>query len=135
MRLDGDANVLLSAILRGRARLVLEHPAVEEILAAEETLLEVEEYAFRLAPKKGLSTLQIDLALRTLRVTPVKRSVYARHLGEAEKRIGARDRDDVHVLALALALDIPIWTNDRDFEVSGVTCYSTEQMLRLLKII
>jgi predicted nucleic acid-binding protein len=46
-----------------------------------------------------------------------------------------RDPDDAHVLALALALEIPIWSNDRDFEISGVTCYSTEQMLRLLKII
>jgi predicted nucleic acid-binding protein len=115
--------------------LVLEHPAVEEVLATEEALLEVEEYAFRLASKKGLPGAQIDLALRTLRVTPVKRSAYSSYLGEAAKRIGARDPDDVHVLALALAFEIPIWTNDRDFEVSGVICYSTEQMLRLLKII
>ena len=135
MRLDGDANVLLSAVLRGRARLILEHSTVEEVVAAEETLLEVEEYAFRLASKKGFSRAEVDLALRTLRVTPIKRSVYAPFLSEAADRIGARDPDDAHVLALALALEIPVWTNDRDFEVSGVTCYSTEQMLQLLKII
>jgi hypothetical protein len=88
VRLDGDANVLLSAVLRGRARLILEHPAVEEVVAAEEALLEVEEYAFRLAAKKGFPRAEVDLALRTLPVTPIKRSVYAPYLSEASKRIG-----------------------------------------------
>ena len=42
MRLAAGANVLLSAVLGGRARLVLEHPNVVEILTAA-TLAEVEE--------------------------------------------------------------------------------------------
>jgi predicted nucleic acid-binding protein len=60
---------------------------------------------------------------------------YAPYLNEAADRIGSRDPDEAHVLALALALEIPIWTNDRDFEVAGVTCYTTAQMLELLEII
>jgi hypothetical protein len=27
-------------------------------------------------------------------------------------------------------MDIPVWTNDRDFEVSGKTCYSTARLLK-----
>ena len=53
MRLAGDANVLLAAVLRGRAKLVLEHPSVKEVIVTEETLPEVEEYAYRLAAKRG----------------------------------------------------------------------------------
>jgi len=46
--------------------------------------------------------------------------------------IGERDPDDVDLLALALKLDIPIWTNDRDFEKTGVATYTTAQLLSLL---
>ena len=55
MRLVADANVLLSAVLGGRARAVLEHTGVIEVLTAEATLAEVQEYAAELAAKKRLS--------------------------------------------------------------------------------
>jgi predicted nucleic acid-binding protein len=45
VRLAADANVLLSAVLGGRAKAVLEHLGVEEVLTAETTLAEVQEYA------------------------------------------------------------------------------------------
>ena len=45
MRLVADANVLLSAVLGGRAKAVLEHPGVTEILTTQITLSEVQEYA------------------------------------------------------------------------------------------
>ena len=40
MRLAADANVLLSAVLGGRARLVLETPQVGEILTVEQIMAE-----------------------------------------------------------------------------------------------
>ena len=49
MRLVADANVLLSAVLGGRANAVLEHPGVTEVLTGEITLSEVQEYAAQLA--------------------------------------------------------------------------------------
>ena len=55
MRLAADANVLLSAVLGGRARLILESPRVDEILTVEEVVREVEEYAGLLARKKRLA--------------------------------------------------------------------------------
>ena len=56
MKLAADANVLLSAVLGGRARLVLSHPKIEEILTAEVTFSEVQEYAVVLARKRRLSS-------------------------------------------------------------------------------
>ena len=38
----------------------------------------------------------------------------------AKRRIGKRDPDDVDALALALTLKLPVWSNDNDFEESGV---------------
>ena len=60
MRLVADANVLLSAVLGGRARAVLEHPQITEVLTAETTLAEVQEYAAQLAAKKHLSLDIVD---------------------------------------------------------------------------
>ena len=37
-------------------------------------------------------------------------TVRARKLAEAARRIGARDSDDVPLLALALSLRLPLWT-------------------------
>ena len=45
VRLAADANVLLSAVLGGRVQAVLGHPRVIEVLTAEATFSEVQEYA------------------------------------------------------------------------------------------
>jgi predicted nucleic acid-binding protein len=132
VRLAADANVLLSAVLGGRARAVLEHLNVEEVFTAETTLAEVQEYAPLLAGKKRLSADLVLLAVATLPVTVVDSSVYARSVPEARRRIGRRDPDDVDILALALHFGLPIWSNDNDFEVAGVEWYTTADLLTKL---
>ena len=132
MRLVADANVLLSAVLGGRAGLVLKHKAVEEVLTTAFTMGEVQEYATELARTKGLSIDVVLLATATLPVTVVERNVYADLLPEAERWIGHRDPDDAEVLALSLHLELPLWSNDRDFEGTGVERCTTAQLLRKL---
>lgn len=135
MRLAADANVLLAAVIGGRARLVLVHPDVQAVLTTERTLAEVEEYALLLARKKRLRTDLVLLAIAALPVTVVERTDYAGSLAEAERRISHRDPDDVDLLALALQFRIPIWSNDRDFEGLHVELFTTEDLLRRLQII
>ncbi len=65
MRLVADANVLLSAVLGGRAKAVLEHPAETEVLTSELTLSEVQEYASGLARKKRLPLDVVLMAVVT----------------------------------------------------------------------
>ena len=132
MRLVADANVLLSAVLGGRAKLVFGQPGVEEVLTTAFTLGEVQEYAEQLARAKRLSLDTVLLAAATLPVTIVERHVYSESLPEAERRIGQRDPEDADVLALALHLKVPVWSNDRDFEGTGVERYTTAQLLRKL---
>jgi len=43
----------------------------------------------------------------------------------ALSRIGARDPDDWPVVACALLLNCPIWTEDRDFFGVGVPIWTT----------
>ena len=132
VRLAADANVLLAAVLGGRARLVLQHPKIREVLSAEATLAEVQEYALILAWKKRLSIDLVLLAVASFPVTIVRRETYANSISEAKRRIGRRDPDDVEILALALHFQIPMWSNDKDFEDAGVEWYTTEDLLRKL---
>jgi predicted nucleic acid-binding protein len=135
VNLAADANVLLSAIIGGRARLVLTHPQVREVFTAEHTLAEVEEYVPILSKQKRLPTDILLLAVAALPVTVVNHAQYAKSIAEATKRIGPRDPEDIELLALALHLRIPIWSNDRDFERLNVDLFTTEGLLRHLRVI
>lgn len=121
MRLAADANVLLSAVIGGRARLVLSHPRVEEVLTTETVFAEVEEYAALLGQKRKIPAESLMLAVASLPVSIVAREVYARSIARARKRIGWRDPDDVELLALTLHFKVPLWSNEtsRDAGSSG----------------
>ncbi|HEY6990398.1 MAG TPA: PIN domain-containing protein [Bryobacteraceae bacterium] len=132
MKLAADANVLLSAVIGGQAARVLRHAAIEEILTTETTLAEVQEYAGQLARKRRLAIDVVLLATATLPVTTVPRATYTASMAEARKRIGRRDPDDVELLALAIQLNVPLWSNDNDFENTGVVWYTTASLLAVL---
>ena len=134
MKLVADANVLLSAVLGGRAKVVLSHPKIEGIFTTEVTLSEVEEYVILLARKRRLSLDTLLLAVATLPVSVVERETYARAVVQARRLIGQRDPDDIEILALALHLRIPLWSNDNDFEESGIEWYTTAELLQRLGI-
>ena len=134
MKLAADANVLLSAILGGRARLVLRHPKVEELLTAEATLEEVQEYAAHLARRRRLSLDLVLMAAASLPVTVVEQAEYSDSIADARQRIGHRDPDDIEILAVAIHFGIPVWSNDNDFAVAGVEWYTTARLLAKLNV-
>ncbi|HEX8712893.1 MAG TPA: PIN domain-containing protein, partial [Terracidiphilus sp.] len=90
MKLAADANVLLSAVIGGRARLVFASPEIEEILTTESVFAEVEEYAAGLGRKKKLDPDTLMLAVASLPVSIIARDVYAQSIAKARKRIGER---------------------------------------------
>jgi predicted nucleic acid-binding protein len=120
--------------LGGRAKLIHENPQVDEILTVEQIIAEVEEYAGLLARKMRLAEDLVLLAVGALPVTVVGRTGYAAAIPDAKKRIEQRDPDDVELLALALAFNIPVWSNDNDFEDAGVQWLTTEKLLQQLGI-
>lgn len=61
-------------------------------------------------------------------VLPVPAKVYVDRRDAALPRIAARDPDDWPILATALVLDCPIWTEDRDFFGAGVPTWTTERV-------
>jgi len=134
VQLVADANVLLSAVIGGRAKLVLAHPDVEAVSTPTAAMDEVYEYLPGLARKKRLQLDTLLLALAALPVTVVDRTEYRRQIGEAARRMRRRDPNDVDVLALALHLKLPVWSNDNDFEVSGVEWHTTAELLKALNV-
>jgi len=139
VKLVADANVLLAAVLGDRARAVLQHPDIDEVLTAEPTLAEVQEYAIILARKRGLSLDTLLLAVAALPVTIVDPPVYSRSLSEARKLIAKRrDPNDVDILTLALHTKLPLWSNDNDFEAAAIAVriewHTTAELLRKLGI-
>lgn len=133
MRLVADANVLLSAVLGGAAARVLRHPRVAAVMAAAPVLDEVHEYAVVLARERGLKLETLLTAVVTLPVIVIDREDYAAQLPEATKRMARRDPDDVPTLALALHLELPVWSNDDDFRGMGVPWYTTARLLKSLE--
>ena len=132
MKLAADANVLLAAILGGRARSIFGHAEIEVFTTAE-TWGEVQEYVPLLAQKRGLRLDLALLAMSALPVTVLEPDSYRAELPEAIRRIGERDPDDAPLLALALTLKIPVWSNDKDFSEAGVEWHTTESLLRHLR--
>jgi len=133
-RLVVDANPLISVLLGGAAIRVFTSGRIEEFAIAEHTLQEVQDFIPELARELLEEPDQLRLVLALLPLNPYPRESYEDRLEEAERLIAHRDPDDVEVLALALKLGYPLWSNDADFdEAKGrVTRYTTAQLLRQL---
>lgn len=113
---------------------VLDHPV--EVVTTQNVLAEVEEYLPILADrfKVDLEKAEKGFRLLKLRIAVQPRAVYEAHLEEAERRIAHIDPDDVELLALTLALKIPLWTNDKDFDQAGIEGYTTARLLAKLGV-
>lgn len=127
-----DSNVLLSAVIGKAARRVFVEVPELVVVTTEENIAEVEEYLPSLAEKYGLD---LDQLLDVLALLPVERypeSAYASHVEDARRYLVGRDPDDVPLAALALKLEVPVWSNDQDFKSVPVKRYTTARLLKAL---
>jgi len=58
----------------------------------------------------------------------VDRSLYEEFEDRARARIATRDVNDWPVVATALPIDAPIWTEDRDFFGSGIATWTSDRI-------
>ncbi len=87
----------------------------------------------KLAAKKRLDLTLLITAFHLLPIAWQESEVFASFEGEARRRIGRRDQDDWPTVALALALNAPVWTQDKDFTGSGLVIYTTGKLLDALR--
>lgn len=123
-----DANILIRAVLGQRVRRILEaHAESISFFVPETAYEEAVEHLTALVvkrggdPRKAVATLKAMAALATM----VGDDLYSDFEAEARKRLGARDPEDWPVLAAALALGCPIWTEDTDFFGCGVATWTS----------
>lgn len=132
-KLAADANVILSAVA-GKAALRVFLVGNIEFVTTRFNIEEVGEYLGIMAGKYGLSETILQSQLKLLPLEIHDRHVYNDSLERASKKLSEKDPDDIELLALALKLKIPIWSNDKDFKHAGIEVYTTAQLLKNLKI-
>lgn len=126
-----DANVLLSAAIgKAALRVIVKHAV--EVHVSDFNSSEVERYVPRLCEKFSLPQDVVELQWRLLPVARHSEAEYAGHLGWARRQLEDRDPDDAHPLALAKALQLPLWSNDSDLQGHGIECYTTAVLLKML---
>jgi len=126
-----DANILLRAVLGTRVRQLLEtYEDIAGFYSPDVCFGEAQEYLPDLAKRRAVDS---SLALTVLKelsriVVSVDRSLYESYEKLARERIERRDPDDWPVVAVALMLDVPVWTEDQDFFGSGIPTWTTDRV-------
>ena len=131
-RLVIDANILIRAVLGRRAKeTITSHAEDADFFAPEVAFDNAEEHLPAVLTKfNRIAEIEPALAfLKQLRdiVAAVPEDAYLDIKAEALARI-QRDPDDWPVLAVAMLLDCPIWTEDNDFFGTGVPTWTTDRI-------
>jgi predicted nucleic acid-binding protein len=126
-----DANILIRFVLGEKVpALLAAHAATIDFLAPDSAFDEVRKHLPTILRARGddgtgeIAALD-ELNAVTAIVTPVPASSYEPLRAAALARIGQRDPHDWQVLACALLLRCPIWTEDRDFFGTGIATWTT----------
>ena len=87
-------------------------------------------YLHDLSRKRRLDTETGDVVLEQISriVQVVETALYADYEQAARERIERRDPDDWPVVAVALSLNLPIWTEDQDLFGAGIATWTTDRV-------
>ena len=94
---------------------------------------EVAEHVPALSGRRGLDAGLLLAALSVMPVDWQPPAVYEPEREEAERRMAGHDLEDWPTVALALTRSLPIWSQDKDLEVAGLTLYTTGQLLDAIR--
>jgi predicted nucleic acid-binding protein len=126
-----DANILIRAVLGKRVReLLLEHSEGVKFFAPDVAYADARKYLPELLTKRGVNAvpaMEVLDALETI-VQPLEFELYAGVQIQALQRIAIRDADDWPVLACAMTIGCPVWTEDADFFGTGVATWTTDRV-------
>lgn len=132
-----DANILIRGVLGARVLSLLRMYAERvEFLAPDTAFEEARVELPAILERRGVPVPPAMAILDQLRelVENVDSERYRDFEMLARQRIARRDEDDWPVLACALALDCPIWTEDTDFFGCGVATWTTDRVELYLEL-
>jgi predicted nucleic acid-binding protein len=131
-----DANILVRAVLGKCVRELIEAYAGDASFFVQEVAYaEAEENLAALVIKRGGDPEKALALLRSLGqlMELIGSEVYSEFEAEARERLGQRDPEDWPMLAAALALGCPIWTEDTDFFGCGVATWTSDRVRMFLR--
>ena len=137
MQLVVDANILFAAFLKEAVTRELLLDSRLSLFAPEHLIQETSRHLNHSASIRrriGLSdrALQELFSILTLRIQVVSKKSYQSFVKEAQ--LFAPHEEDAPYLALAMFLNIPIWSNDKGFKnQEKVRVYSTQELLVVLE--
>lgn len=126
-----DSNILIRAVLGKRVReLIVEHASSIRFFAPDIAYADARKYLPPLLEKRGV---RAEAAMRVLDglaaiVHAIDADVYLGMKQQALERIERRDADDWPILACAMTLGCPVWTEDTDFFGTGVATWTTDRV-------
>jgi predicted nucleic acid-binding protein len=126
-----DANILIRAVLGPRVRtLILENSESVKFFVPAVCVADARKYLPEILSVRGLDPSDaLDVLVGLMGHIQTLEDVWLEDFeSEARDRMQNRDPDDWPVLAAALALDCPIWTQDADFFGVGVVTWSTQNI-------
>lgn len=126
-----DANILIRAVLGNRVRdLIFHNAGTVKFFAPSVAYADARKYLPGLLKKRGISiepALAVLDALESV-VQRVDEELYVGLQAQALQRIAVRDADDWPVLACAMSMGCPVWTEDADFFGTGVATWTTDRI-------
>lgn len=126
-----DANILIRAAVGVKALYLIEANADQvRFFAPDVAFNDARAYLPELIRRRGLCVDSGLCAFEALResITLLDEPFYEPLKSRALQRVGRRDPDDWPILACALTLECPIWTEDRDFFGTGVPVWTTDRV-------
>ena len=126
-----DANILIRAVLGRRVReLILDNADVVQFFAPDVAYADARKYLPSLLEKRGVKSEPAMAVLDALEsiVRPLELGVYEGIKTQALQRIAIRDADDWPVLACAMTIGCPVWTEDADFFGTGVATWTSDRV-------
>lgn len=126
-----DANILIRAVLGKKVRhIILYNAANVKFFAPDVAYADARKYLPKLLKKRGVDASVAMLVLDALEriVQPIEIELYKTMQPYALQRIALRDADDWPVLACAMMLCCPVWTEDTDFFGTGIATWTTDRI-------
>jgi predicted nucleic acid-binding protein len=132
-----DSNILIRAVLGRRVRQIVETFAAQGVrfFAPDVAFDDAEKYLPPLLKRRDKPDADVPASLEYLRhiIDTVDRDLYGGFESEARQRLRGRDEHDWPVLATALGLACPVWTEDTDFFGTGIPVWTTNRIEIFLK--
>jgi len=124
-----DANILLRAVFGLRVRSLFEtYEDTISFYAPDICFADARRYIPSISEKRSIDPGPGIVVLNHLSrlIEVVDRSLYEEYETSARERMISRDEEDWPIVATALLLKCPVWTEDRDFFGSGIPTWTSE---------